>query len=273
MTQCMQSDGGGGRKTQEDRAVIVNIWAVCNKGCAIKTKLLPVFQYLFLCLSQLPWLSLESSEQITYTCLRPHYFHSLHNCSSTSTHLAATRARQRQQHGHSKQLPWHGQLRTAHHCTTGPSVSQKMQQKGRIQKNGILLSFPTWAQKTSQCNICILSLTRAGAKSASVVSNKPVQLDDSGGSSCFYLVFFLSSLQPWDTAAYYKTKSSSVLTSSCAVQLCNELNVTQIITLFVAHKTSEHQQIDPKFLRLPICSRTVSTRKGLLAPAAQNPLK
>lgn len=57
-------------------------------------KPLLVFQYLFLCLSQLPWLSLESSEQITYTCPRPHYFHSLHNCRSTFTHLAAACAKQ-----------------------------------------------------------------------------------------------------------------------------------------------------------------------------------
>lgn len=95
MTKCMQSNGGGGEEEmQEDGALLVNIWAVWNQGCAIKMKPLLVFQYLSLCLSQLPWLSLESSAQIAYTCPGPYYFHSLHSSRSTFTHLAATRAKQ-----------------------------------------------------------------------------------------------------------------------------------------------------------------------------------
>lgn len=95
MTKCMQSNGGGGEEEmQEDGALLVNIWAVWNQGCAIKTKPLLVFQYLSLCLSQLPWLSLESSAQIAYTCPGPHYFHSFHSSRLTFTHLAAARAKQ-----------------------------------------------------------------------------------------------------------------------------------------------------------------------------------
>lgn len=95
MTKCMQIHGGGGEEeTQEDGALLVNIWAVWNQGCAIKMKPLLLFQYLSLCLSQLPWLSLESSAQIAYTCPGPHYFHSLHSSRSTFTHLAAACAKQ-----------------------------------------------------------------------------------------------------------------------------------------------------------------------------------
>lgn len=136
MTKCMQNNGGGGKEeTQEDGALLVNIWAVWNQGCTIKMKPLLVFQYLSLCLSQLPWLSLESSAQIAYTCPGPHYFHSLHSSRSTFTHLAAARAKQchrGQRQSAASRTPLVGKWWQL--FQKGWLIFQELQKRGRTQK-------------------------------------------------------------------------------------------------------------------------------------------